>query len=97
MAEPVSADVLRALSHPVRLAMLVVLEQGELTAPQLAERVGVSAPDGAPHLDVLRRAGLVLDGDRPGHLRTSTDCWAAIDRQLRRLQGGEGGASPAAN
>jgi DNA-binding transcriptional ArsR family regulator len=95
MAEPVSANLLRALSHPVRLAMLIELERGELTARELAERVGVPPADGDAHLDALRAAGLVLKGERPGHVRTSADGWAAIDRELRRLQGPDGGG-PAA-
>jgi DNA-binding transcriptional ArsR family regulator len=85
MAEPVSADVLRALSHPLRLALLVVLEQGDLGPPELAERVGLKTEDVVPHLAALRAAGLVRDGGQPGQLRTSTDGWAAIDSQLRRL------------
>jgi DNA-binding transcriptional ArsR family regulator len=85
MAEPISADVLRALSHPLRLALLVVLEQGELGAQELAERVGRRTDEVIPHLACLRAAGLVLDGAYPGMLRTSTDGWAAVDRQLRRL------------
>jgi DNA-binding transcriptional ArsR family regulator len=89
MAEPVSADVLKALSHPVRLAMLVALEQQELTAPELAKRIGVPARAGAPHLEALRGAGLVLDGGQPGHVRTSAKGWAAIERQLRRMQAGD--------
>jgi DNA-binding transcriptional ArsR family regulator len=85
MAEPVSADVLRALSHPLRLALLVALEQGELSVPELAEHVGLRTGEVVPHLACLRAAGLVLDGAHPGLLRTSTDGWAAVDRQLRRL------------
>jgi DNA-binding transcriptional ArsR family regulator len=85
MAEPASAEVLHALSHPLRLAVLVVLEQGELDAERLAQRVGVRTEELASHLAMLRDAGLVRDGAAPGQLRTSTGGWAEIDRQLRRL------------
>ncbi|HMJ35893.1 MAG TPA: helix-turn-helix domain-containing protein [Baekduia sp.] len=92
MAEPVSANVLRALSHPVRLALLVALERDELTAAALAERLGLTPPETATQLAVLREAGLVTDGRRPGRLRTTTHGWATIDAQLRRL--GAAGTDP---
>jgi DNA-binding transcriptional ArsR family regulator len=85
MAEPGSAEVLQAMAHPLRLALLVVLEQEELAADPLAARVGVSGEELAPHLALLRAAGLVRDGAAPGALRTSTGGWREIDRQLRRL------------
>ena len=88
MAEPVSAEILRALAHPLRLALLIVLEQGELEPGDLAERVGVPVATLAPHLAALRDAGLVRDGAGPGLLRASAGGWAEVDRQLRRLAGG---------
>jgi DNA-binding transcriptional ArsR family regulator len=85
MTQPISPTVLRALSHPLRLAMLVVLEQGELTSPQLAERVGASETEIRPHVEALQHAELILDGEEPGGLRAQTVGWAAIDRQLHLL------------
>ena len=93
MAGPISAEVLRALSHPLRLAILVVLEQGELEPADLAGRVGASGAELGRHLAALQAAGLVREGELPGRLRTSTGGWAAVDRQLRAL-GGDGSEPP---
>jgi DNA-binding transcriptional ArsR family regulator len=86
MAEPPSAEILWALAHPARLAMLVALENRELTARELAEAVGLSGSQAAVHLRALQAAGLVVDGVTTGRLRTTTHGWAEIDRQLRRLR-----------
>jgi predicted transcriptional regulator len=93
MAEPVSADVLRAVSDPVRLAMLVALETDALTVPQLAERVGVAGPEVAAQLETLRATGLVVDGGDAGAVRAAAQGWAEILEHLRRLQdpGSKGG------
>jgi DNA-binding transcriptional ArsR family regulator len=91
MAEPVSANLLRALAHPARLAMLVTLEQGELTVAELAARVEVPEPEGAAHLEALRGAGLVVAGERAGTVRASTHGWAEIAARLGRLERGEPG------
>jgi DNA-binding transcriptional ArsR family regulator len=95
MTQPISAAVLRALSHPIRLAMLVVLEQGELTAPQLAERIGTSEKEMRRQLEALQSADLIVDGEGPDGLRAETVGWAAIDRQLHLLAA-EAGAAPRA-
>jgi DNA-binding transcriptional ArsR family regulator len=95
MTQPISPIVLRALSHPIRLAMLVVLEQGEMTAPQLAERIGTSEEEMRPHLEALKSAGLILDGEEPDGLRAETVGWAAIDRQLHLLAAEASAASGA--
>ena len=86
MAEPLSAAILRALSHPARLALLVALEGGELTPHELAEALGLSTSEVAEHLRALQSVGLVVDGETAGRVRTRTDGWAEIDRELRRLR-----------
>jgi len=89
MAEPVPADVLQAISHPLRLALLVALERREQSADDLAAALDVGPPALTHHLALLRRAGLVHDGARPGDLRAAAG-WAEIAEALRRLQDGAG-------
>src|SRR4051794_41979917 len=48
-----------ALVDPHRRAVLDLLAQGELSVGELVERVGLTQPETAKHLRVLRDAGLV--------------------------------------
>lgn len=50
---------LRALSDPTRRSILRMLQQGELTAGQIALRLPMTAPSVSHHLSTLKRAGLV--------------------------------------
>ncbi|HEX3424809.1 MAG TPA: helix-turn-helix domain-containing protein [Acidimicrobiales bacterium] len=55
---------LRALSHPVRLALIDALrEEGPLTATQAAELVGESAANCSFHLRTLARYGFVDEAE----------------------------------
>lgn len=55
-----SEALLRALAHPLRLALLEALSQrGEMTATQLADVVGDSPSNCSWHLRKLAEAGLV--------------------------------------
>ncbi|HWI73354.1 MAG TPA: ArsR family transcriptional regulator [Baekduia sp.] len=86
MDEPVSADVLRALSHPLRLAALVALEAREQTTAELAAHLGVPEPELMHHLVILRGAGLVEDAATRDRMRAAGHGWATIAAHLRRLQ-----------
>lgn len=87
MAEPVSAEVLRALGDPLRLAALVALEERERTAAELALALGVAPEALGEHLAELAAGGLVV-ADAEGRLRAAAHGWAEIAAQLRRLQDG---------
>ncbi|MBA3275765.1 MAG: winged helix-turn-helix transcriptional regulator [Chloroflexia bacterium] len=52
-------DTFSALADPVRRAILEALNEGPLTAGQLADRFPISRPAVSRHLKVLRQAGLV--------------------------------------
>ena len=64
------ADVLQALSDPVRLRLMRMLPCGEapceICVCDLAERLGVSQPNASHHLKVLRSAGLIRCQRRGG-------------------------------
>jgi len=68
-------DVLFALSHPTRRAMVTRLAKGEASVAELNEPLGLSQPTISKHLMVLEKAGLVEKGRdaqrRPRRLRAS--------------------------
>jgi DNA-binding transcriptional ArsR family regulator len=65
------ADLMRALAHPTRLALLEALElHGSLTATQASELLDVTSTNCAFHLRALGRYGLVEEiGKGPGRRR----------------------------
>jgi DNA-binding transcriptional ArsR family regulator len=87
VSEPVPADVLRAITHPLRLGLLVALEDHEQAPSELAAALNATEPSIAYHLAILHDAGLVTTATEPGHWRTM-DGWAEISAQLQRLQDG---------
>jgi len=74
------ADLMRALAHPTRLALLEALElHGSLTATQASEVLGVTSTNCAFHLRALGRYGLVEEiGKGPGRRRP----WRLTQRPL---------------
>jgi DNA-binding transcriptional ArsR family regulator len=62
-----AAELLRALSHPVRLRIIELLGDGELCVKSLEELLGVSQSSVSQHLTRLRYAGLI-ESERKGHL-----------------------------
>lgn len=59
------SEVLKALSHPTRRAILRLLRDGEMSAGDLAARFDVAKPTMTGHFNALRDAGLV-DVQRQG-------------------------------
>jgi DNA-binding transcriptional ArsR family regulator len=60
-------DILEAIAHPGRRAMLRLVMQREQTPGDLATATGMTQPAASQHLKVLRDAGLVtvrVDGQR---------------------------------
>ena len=53
------AGICRALGHPVRLAILDLLTEGERSSADLLAALGVSKVNLSQHLGVMRNAGLV--------------------------------------
>ncbi|HEX6130129.1 MAG TPA: metalloregulator ArsR/SmtB family transcription factor [Actinomycetota bacterium] len=95
-------DVLEAIAHPGRRAMLVAVLEGERPAGELAEFAGLKQPAASQHLRVLREAGLVavrvdgprrlyrVDPDGLARLREELDAfWAPSLQALRRVAEGE--------
>ena len=55
------ADVFQALAHPTRIAIIELLGQGELSAGDLIDRLGMEQGNVSQHLAVLRSRQLVLN------------------------------------
>lgn len=53
------AELLRALAHPMRLAILLSLGAGERSVGVIAERTGLVQPTLSQQLSLLRKADLV--------------------------------------
>lgn len=58
----VKAEILKAISHSVRLAIIDFLKDGEKSVNDIAKWVGGSQSNISKHLSVLKRIGIV--GDR---------------------------------
>ncbi len=55
------ADIFQALAHPTRLAIIEILEDGELSAGELQEKLGIEQANLSQHLAVLRVKQLVIN------------------------------------
>lgn len=71
------ADVVRAVAHPIRLAIVDVLDDdGEVCVCDIAERVGAERSNVSRHLSVMVNAG-VLESRKDGLMvmyRLRTPC-----------------------
>lgn len=62
MQEPLrrfKADIFQALAHPTRIAILEFLQDGELSAGTLIEKLGMEQANVSQHLSVLRGKQIV--------------------------------------
>jgi ArsR family transcriptional regulator len=55
------ADIFQALSHPTRIAIIELLEGGELSAGELITKLGMEQANVSQHLAVLRAKQLVIN------------------------------------
>ncbi|MGO9560014.1 MAG: winged helix-turn-helix domain-containing protein [Acidimicrobiales bacterium] len=81
MRQLTSAQEMRALTHPIRLALLEVLSlEGAMTATEAGERIGESATTCSFHLRQLAKYGFVEEaGGGAGRRRP----WKVVQRGLR--------------
>ena len=54
------AAICRTLANAIRLEILSLLREEELSVGDLAERIGVSLPNASQHLAILRDKGVVV-------------------------------------
>jgi DNA-binding transcriptional ArsR family regulator len=55
------ADIFQALAHPTRIAIIELLENGELSAGELIAKLGMEQANISQHLAVLRAKQLVVN------------------------------------
>src|SRR5665213_130424 len=55
------ADIFQALAHPTRIAIIELLGDGELSAGDLMEKLGMEQANISQHLAVLRAKQLVVN------------------------------------
>ena len=55
------ANTFRALSHPVRRAILDLLKMGSLSAGEIAEHFELTGATISHHLNILKKADLILE------------------------------------
>jgi DNA-binding transcriptional ArsR family regulator len=55
------ADIFQALGHPTRIAIIELLEDGELSAGALIEKLGMEQANVSQHLAVLRGKQIVVN------------------------------------
>lgn len=60
-----ASELLKAFAHPLRLAIVLEVRDGERCVHDLVEALGVSQPLVSQHLRVLRSAGILV-GSRRG-------------------------------
>lgn len=79
------ASTLRALAHPLRVALLGALRRfGPSTATLLGQRLGISSGSASYHLRQLEKAGLVVDDAERGNAR---DRWWRAAHRMTELHG----------
>jgi DNA-binding transcriptional ArsR family regulator len=55
------ADIFQALAHPTRIAIIELLQNGELSAGELMEKLGMEQANISQHLSVLRAKMIVVN------------------------------------
>lgn len=55
------ANIFKALSHPVRRAILDLLKMGSLSAGEIAEHFELTGATISHHLNILKKADLILE------------------------------------
>lgn len=55
----VKADFFRTLGHPIRVRVIGLLRDGEMTVGQLQAELGIDSSGASQHLAAMRRAGIL--------------------------------------
>ncbi|NLA93545.1 MAG: winged helix-turn-helix transcriptional regulator [Spirochaetales bacterium] len=77
-----SAQLFKALSHPVRLAMIVALNERSWCVCELADNLGVNKSAASKHLSLLNNLG-VIEMEREG---TRVNCTLKMGCVMQMMQ-----------
>jgi len=75
-----AADLLRALAHPTRLAIVLQVREGERCVHELVDRLGIPQPLASQHLRVLRSAGVLAS-----HRRGKEVAYGLVDEHVLHI------------
>jgi DNA-binding transcriptional ArsR family regulator len=53
------AELISAIAHPIRIAIVDLLKDGEVCVCEIAERIGAERSNTSRHLAIMLRAGVV--------------------------------------
>ena len=62
------ANTFKALSHPVRRAILDLLKMGSLSAGEIAEHFELTGATISHHLNILKKADLILETRKKNYI-----------------------------
>jgi ArsR family transcriptional regulator len=83
------AEILQALAHPTRIAIVDLLRDGELTAGTFSDRLGLEQANLSQHLSVLRARQIVLarkSGNQVFYSVRDPLIWKMLDLLRRYFQ-----------
>jgi ArsR family transcriptional regulator len=76
------ADVLRAIAHPLRIWIIILLQQhGELTVTEIYEKMDIEQAIASHHLGILKNKGVLRaqrDGKNTNYSLGSSDFYELI-------------------
>ena len=75
-------QLIQALSDPTRRKILDMLKKKDLTAGEIAEAFNISKPSISHHLDILKRANLVV-ADKQGQFISYSINTTELDELLK--------------
>ncbi len=75
-------NLLQALSDPTRRKILDMLKKEDLTAGEIADAFDMTKPSISHHLDILKRANLVV-GEKQGQFVTYSINTTELDELLK--------------
>lgn len=76
------AEILKAVGHPARIAILEILRRGEECVCRICPKLDGTQPNTSKHLAVLKKAG-IIDSRQEG---TMTFYWVADTRVYEILE-----------
>jgi len=75
-----TADVISAIAHPLRLAIVRLLAEGELSVNEICDSLWSSQPNISRHLGILRSKKVVLS-----RKESSRILYSLVDHRLKNI------------
>lgn len=76
-----SVDILKALAHPIRLAIVIGLSEGDgCNVNKMVDNLGVSQPIISQQLNILKKAGIIK-----GYRNGNQICYKVENQQAKNI------------